>query len=61
MKLNEFLVLRIIDQRNISLRFFAKNKSIRFRDLDIFYQKFYNFTHINWWFLVNYLHFIFIG
>jgi len=48
MKLNEFLGLRIIDQRNISLRFFAKNKSIRFRDyVDIFYQKFYNFTHIN--------------
>ncbi|XP_014481881.1 PREDICTED: uncharacterized protein LOC106748151 [Dinoponera quadriceps] len=29
MKLNEFLGLRIIDRRNISLRFSAKNKSIR--------------------------------
>ncbi|XP_071575483.1 uncharacterized protein [Temnothorax nylanderi] len=29
MKLNEFLGLRIIDRRNISLRFSARNKSIR--------------------------------
>lgn len=32
MKLNEFLSLRIIDRRNISLRFSARNKNIRFHN-----------------------------
>lgn len=64
LKLNEFLSLRIIDQKNINLRFSARNKNIKYscnyfkRNIlslrNVLFLLFNNFsTNLSWFYFVE--------